>query len=46
MCESSHGLGDAGSFSLISLRVERILSALQERLAPGQELRSPEPALA
>ncbi|WP_158091436.1 MULTISPECIES: SidA/IucD/PvdA family monooxygenase [unclassified Pseudomonas] len=46
LCESSHGLGDAGSFSLISLRVERILSALQERLAPGQELRSPEPALA
>jgi len=34
LCESSHGLGDAGSFSLISLRVEHILSALEHKLAP------------
>lgn len=33
LCESSHGLGDAGSFSLISLRVEHILSALEHKLA-------------
>ncbi|QLG96286.1 SidA/IucD/PvdA family monooxygenase [Pseudomonas yamanorum] len=33
LCESSHGLGDAGSFSLISLRVEHILSALEAQLA-------------
>lgn len=30
LCESSHGLGDAGSFSLVSLRVERILQQLQK----------------
>lgn len=29
LCESSHGLGDAGSFSLVSLRVETILQQLQ-----------------
>ncbi|MFP3494489.1 SidA/IucD/PvdA family monooxygenase [Pseudomonas sp. SIMBA_059] len=42
LCESSHGLGDAGSFSLISLRVEHILAALEETLAlteaPAQAL--------
>ncbi|CAN7771726.1 SidA/IucD/PvdA family monooxygenase [Rhizobium leguminosarum] len=29
LCESSHGLGDAGSFSLISLRASDILSSLE-----------------
>ncbi|WP_248732366.1 SidA/IucD/PvdA family monooxygenase [Pseudomonas sp. MWU13-2517] len=43
LCESSHGLGDAGSFSLISLRVEHILSALEETLALTE---APEQALA
>ncbi|MCE6976350.1 hypothetical protein EI534_02675 [Pseudomonas frederiksbergensis] len=32
LCESSHGLGDAGSFSLVSLRVETILTALVHNL--------------
>lgn len=32
LCESSHGLGDAGSFSLISLRAECILSALETQM--------------
>ncbi|NVZ62720.1 SidA/IucD/PvdA family monooxygenase [Pseudomonas gingeri] len=46
LCESSHGLGDAGSFSLISLRVEHILSALEGRLAKAPTLHPPAPALA
>ena len=33
LCESSHGLGDAGSFSLLSLRSERIAQSLQLRLS-------------
>jgi L-ornithine N5-oxygenase len=33
LCESSHGFGDAGSFSLLSVRSERIASALRDRLA-------------
>ena len=36
LCESSHGLGDAGSFSLISLRVEHILASLEEKLAQAE----------
>lgn len=43
LCESSHGLGDAGSFSLISLRVEHILSALETQLA---QVEAPAQALA
>ncbi len=43
LCESSHGLGDAGSFSLISLRVEHILSALENKLA---QIEAPVQALA
>lgn len=31
LCESSHGLGDAGSFSLVSLRAEHILDSLKTR---------------
>ncbi|WP_129265564.1 SidA/IucD/PvdA family monooxygenase [Streptomyces sp. M3] len=30
LCESSHGIGDAGSFSLLSLRAETILNGLRE----------------
>ena len=33
LCESSHGLGDAGSFSLLSLRSWEIASSILDRLA-------------
>jgi L-ornithine N5-monooxygenase len=29
LCENSHGLGDAGSFSLVSIRAREILSAIE-----------------
>jgi L-ornithine N5-oxygenase len=32
LCESSHGLGDAGSFSLLSLRAGTIAQAIDKRL--------------
>ncbi len=32
LCESSHGIGDAGSFSLLSLRAEKIRRGLTARL--------------
>lgn len=32
LCESSHGIGDAGSFSLLSLRAKAISDGLQKRL--------------
>lgn len=32
LCESSHGMGDAGSFSLLSLRSATIVESLQRRL--------------
>lgn len=32
LCETSHGLGDSGSFSLIPKRCEKILSHLEERI--------------
>lgn len=32
LCESSHGMGDAGSFSLLSLRAKEILDAYSEVL--------------
>lgn len=32
LCESSHGMGDAGSFSLLSLRSAAIVRSLQHRL--------------
>lgn len=35
LCESSHGMGDAGSFSLLSLRSAAILNSLSERLSPA-----------
>lgn len=31
LCESSHGLGDAGSFSLVSIRAHTILESVQGR---------------
>lgn len=33
LCESSHGYGDAGSFSLLSLRSQEILQSLDRQLA-------------
>jgi len=33
LCESSHGIGDAGSFSLLSLRAKAIAEALRKRLS-------------
>jgi L-ornithine N5-oxygenase len=33
LCESSHGLGDAGSFSLLSLRASEILRSLAQHFA-------------
>lgn len=33
LCETSHGLGDAGSFSLLSLRSETILNGVQDYLS-------------
>jgi L-ornithine N5-monooxygenase len=32
LCESSHGIGDAGSFSLLSLRAKAIAEGLQKRV--------------
>jgi len=34
LCESSHGLGDAGSFSLVSLRTRDILDSIERRSGP------------
>lgn len=34
LCESSHGIGDAGSFSLLSLRAKAISEGLRKRLRP------------
>jgi L-ornithine N5-monooxygenase len=34
LCESSHGFGDAGSFSLLALRAETIYRAALDRLNP------------
>jgi L-ornithine N5-oxygenase len=33
LCESTHGLGDAGSFSLLALRSKAIVDSLRQRLA-------------
>jgi L-ornithine N5-oxygenase len=37
LCESSHGLGDAGSFSLLSVRAAGILRGLRHRSGRGME---------
>jgi L-ornithine N5-oxygenase len=39
LCEATHGLGDAGSLSLVSLRAERIAQSALARLASQAELR-------
>ncbi|SRR6266496_2607003 len=39
LCESSHGLGDAGSFSLLALRSATIVKSLAKRLS--EEAKSP-----
>lgn len=38
LCESSHGYGDAGSFSLLSLRARDIFSSLKEQLGMDSPL--------
>lgn len=45
LCESSHGLGDAGSFSLLSLRSQEIHESLSRRLGPGERASAPQPGL-
>jgi len=35
LCESTHGLGDAGSFSLLALRSKAIVDSLRQRLSAG-----------
>jgi len=35
LCESSHGMGDSGSFSLLALRSAAIAQSLAERLTPS-----------
>lgn len=35
LCESSHGFGDAGSFSLLSIRSDTIVRSLMKRLGEG-----------
>ena len=35
LCESTHGLGDAGSFSLLALRSQAIIASLRRHLGPG-----------
>jgi L-ornithine N5-oxygenase len=41
LCESSHGFGDAGSFSLLSLRAQMIADSLMEIL--GMQGRNTQP---
>ncbi|GAD89996.1 putative L-ornithine 5-monooxygenase [Vibrio halioticoli NBRC 102217] len=41
LCESSHGYGDAGSFSLLSLRSQEILESLCRQLDKASESTSP-----
>jgi len=36
LCESTHGLGDAGSFSLLALRSQAIVESLERRLVAEQ----------
>lgn len=38
LCESTHGMGDAGSFSLLSLRAQRILESLVKRIGRTTEV--------
>lgn len=49
LCESSHGMGDAGSFSLVSIRARDILTSLSAQWESHEssihDLRHPEEAL-
>lgn len=45
LCESSHGLGDAGSFSLVSVRARDILTSIVQRSA-SEHRHGPEAAKA
>jgi len=38
LCESTHGMGDAGSFSLLSLRAKAIVEALLQQVSQQQEI--------
>ena len=38
LCESTHGMGDAGSFSLLALRSARIVTSLQRRTVDTKDL--------
>lgn len=44
LCESSHGIGDAGSFSLLSLRAGTLTDALAARLGAAHDVQAPESA--
>lgn len=35
LCESTHGMGDAGSFSLLAIRAQAITDSLKQHLAPS-----------
>ncbi|HDJ1440177.1 SidA/IucD/PvdA family monooxygenase [Serratia rubidaea] len=37
LCESTHGMGDAGSFSLLAIRAQAIVESLAQRLTPRGE---------
>lgn len=42
LCESSHGIGDAGSFSLLSLRAGTLTEAIADRLKESRPADPPE----
>ena len=42
LCESSHGYGDAGSFSLLALRAAEIFGSLNTRILEQKEIRQSE----
>lgn len=41
LCESSHGMGDAGSFSLLALRARTIVENLNRHIGPAGHMPSP-----
>jgi L-ornithine N5-oxygenase len=46
LCESTHGLGDAGSFSLVSMRAAEIAHSLLQRLCAGTAAMPKDPTAA
>ena len=40
LCESSHGMGDSGAFSLVSLRATDIMRSLERELVAEPPARS------